>query len=514
MARAGTTRSNRSFSMRPAGPVAGPAAAFVLCFALFPEPAPAQEAPAEGYDVLFIAIDDLNDWVGYLGGHPQTKTPNIDRLAARGMAFMNGHSPSAMCNPSRTALLTGLRPATTGVYGNAPDWRREPVFAGVTTLPRHFRNNGYATLGAGKIFHAHTYTNGANAGYNDIEAWQAFYPDRAIQLPNQIKPNSTPVNRNPFRSGPDWAPLTAEDEAMGDGQVVSWVARQLVAETGSPRFVAAGIFRPHLYWYVPARYFDMHPLDQVILPKVIDNDLDDVPAIAQTDEASAMAIHEWMLEEHQWRAGVQAYLASVSFADAMVGQLIDALDASGRADRTIVVLWGDHGFHLGEKARWRKSTLWHESTHVPFVIVAPGVTEPGSHTNAPVSLMDIYPTLTELTGLETPGHIEGRSLVPLLEEPDRSWDHPALITYGFNNHAVVTDRYRYIRYSDGSEELYDIVEDPQEWTNLAERADLAGVKRELARSMPEHNAPALGRRPGPPPIRREIASGPIGRSTR
>lgn len=469
--------------------------ALALCWALIPAHAVAQTgpAPADGYDVLFIAIDDLNDWVGYLGGHPQTKTPNIDRLAARGMAFMNAHSPSAMCNPSRTALLTGLRPSTTGMYANGPDWREQPAYDGITTLPRHFRNSGYATLGAGKIFHSHTYTNGANAGFNDTAAWQAFYPDAGTQLPSQIKPNSVPVNRNTFRSGPDWGPVIADDEAMGDGQVVSWVARQLTAETGNPRFVAAGIYRPHLYWYVPRRYFDMHPLDQIMLPEVIDDDLDDVPEAAQTNESSAMDIHEWMLEEDQWRGAVQGYLASVSFADAMVGRLLDALDASGRADRTIVVLWGDHGFHLGEKARWRKSTLWNESTHVPFIIVAPGFTTPGSRTSAPVSLMDIYPTLTELAGLETPDHVDARSLVPLLEDPRRDWPYPALITYGFNNHAVVTDRHRYIRYADGSEELYDIVADPNEWTNLADRDDLAHVRRELARSMPNDNAPALNR---------------------
>jgi len=312
------------------------------------------------YDVLFIAIDDLNDWVGFLGGHPQAKTPNIDRLAARGLAFTNAQSPSAICNATRTALLTGLRPSTTGMYGNGPDWRTQSAYSGATTLPRHFRENGYRTLGAGKIFHAHTYGNGANAGFNDRAAWDAFYPSLELQLPSQIKPNSTPVNGNPFRSGPDWAGLTAEDYAMGDGQVVDWVGRQLVAETGSPRFVAAGIFRPHLYWYVPQKYFDMHPLDQVKLPDVIPDDLDDVPEIAQTNESSAMDIHEWMLETDEWRAGVQAYLASVSFADAMVGRLLDALDASGRADRTIIVLWGDHGFHLGEQARWRKRTLWAE----------------------------------------------------------------------------------------------------------------------------------------------------------
>jgi arylsulfatase A-like enzyme len=241
---------------------------------------------------------------------------------------------------------------------------------------------------------------------------------------------------------------------MGDGQTVAWVGRQLGTEIDSPRFVAAGIYRPHEPWYVPPQYFAMHPLEAIELPAVRDDDLGDVPAAAP-DEFSATRIHEWMLAEDKWREGVQAYLASVSFADAMVGQLLDALDASGRADRTIIVLWGDHGFHLGEKGRWRKSTLWEESTHVPLIVVAPGVTTPGSRSAHAVSLMDIYPTLVELAGLEKPAHVEGRSLVPLLEDPSREWDFPAVTTYGRNNHAVRTDRYRYIRYADGSEELYE-----------------------------------------------------------
>lgn len=462
-----------------------------------PAPARAQAEARDGdrYDVLFIAVDDLNDWVGYLGGHPQTRTPNIDRLAARGMAFMNAQSPSALCNPVRTALLTGLRPSTSGIYGNAPDWRTAEPFRNIVTLPRHFRDNGYRTLGAGKIFHAHTFAPGGRSGYNDTTAWDAFYPDLEFQLPDELAPIAKPANRNPVSTTFDWAPLIAEDSAIGDGQVVDWVSHQLLAETGSPRFVAAGIYRPHLPWYVPRRYFEQHPLDSIVLPEVIDDDLDDVPEIARRSSLSSVEVHDWILETGRWNEGVQAYLASVSFADAMVGRLLDALDASGRADRTIIVLWGDHGFHLGEKGRWRKMTLWSESTHVPFIIVAPGVTTPGSKSNAPVSLMDIYPTLTELAGLETPAHVEGESLVPLLEDPSREWNHPTLTTYGYNNHAVVSDRYRYIRYADGSEELYDVVADPHEWTNIAARPELAPVKRELARYMPEHNAEDLFRRP-------------------
>jgi len=457
-------------------------------------------------DVLFIAVDDLNDWVGFLGGHPQTKTPNIDRLAARGMAFTNAHSPSALCNPSRTALLSGLRPSTSGIYGNAPDWRTVELFEAIATLPRHFRDNGYRTLGAGKIFHAHTFGPTGFTGFNDTHAWDAFYPALDRQLPDEVGPPVRPASGSRV-PGFDWAPVHVDDRAMGDGQVVAWAERQLAAETGSPRFVAAGIYRPHEPWYVPPRYLEMHPLDSIELPAVRADDLDDVPAAAPA-QFSARQIHEWLLAEGKWPEAVQAYLASVSFADAMVGRLLDALDASGRAGNTIIVLWGDHGFHLGEKGRWRKSTLWEESTRVPLIVVAPGVTAPGSESAQPVSLMDIYPTLAELAGLETPDHVEGRSLVPLLKDPARAWEYPAVTTYGFGNHAVRTERYRYIRYADGAEELYDHATDPNEWTNLASERGYESVKAELRRALPAQNAadrarppPTARPPPGTPPAR-------------
>lgn len=460
--------------------------------------ATAQDPPDGPPDVLFIAVDDLNDWVGVLGGHPQTKTPNIDRLAAQGMTFTNAHSPSAICNASRTALLTGIRPAASGVYGNAPDWRTLERFRDLATLPRHFRDNGYRTLGAGKIFHAHTFAPGGFTGYNDTSAWDAYWPSKDRQLPDELGPMSRPANGNTVFDGFDWVGLVADDAALGDGQVVSWIERQLAAETGTPRFVAAGIYRPHLPWYVPQKYFDMHPLDAIRLPETLDSDLDDVPEAAAAGTFQAREAHEWVVEQQAWKAGVQAYLASISYADAMVGRLLDALERSGRADRTIVVLFGDHGFHLGEKQRWRKMTLWEESTHVPLIVVAPGVTTPGSRSAEAVTLMDLYPTLSELAGLDVPAHVEGRTLTPLLRNPDAARDEPAVTTYGFNNHAVRDERWRYIRYDDGSEELYDHDADPNEWENLAGRSGYADVIATLARWLPDDNAPdaaQLARRP-------------------
>ena len=322
----------------------------------------AQERP----DVLFIAIDDLNDWVGVLGGHPQAQTPNIDALAARGMLFTNAHSPATSCSPARTAILTGLKPATTGIYTNYVDWRTVGRLQGLPTLPRHFRQQGYRALGAGKIFHAHTYGPAGFFGYNDTEAWDAFYPSLDRQLPDEVGPPIRPANGAPFVPGTpataeflgfDWSRVVVDDAAMGDGQVVSWARRQLEAASDEPRFLAVGIYRPHLPWYVPQKYFDLHPLSEVALPLMMENDLDDVPEIAHhVRNLDGVENHRWVLERGLWKEGVQAYLASISFADAMVGWLIEALDKdnSGRADDTIIVLWSDHGFHLGEKERWRK----------------------------------------------------------------------------------------------------------------------------------------------------------------
>lgn len=445
-------------------------------------------------DILLIAVDDLNDWVGPLGGHPQTQTPNIDRLAERGMVFTNAHTAAPLCNPSRTALMSGLRPSTSGVYVNSPDWRTLERFQEIRTLPGYFKDSGYSTFGAGKLFHAATYNAPLYYGFNDTTAWNAYYPSLQRQLPDEIRPHDRPANGNPYSSNFDWAAVSADDRAMGDGQVVAWIERQLLAETGTPRFTAVGIYRPHPPWYLPAGYFDRFPLEEIVLPEVRDDDLTDISEIAKQQGLSAnmppMGLHDWVLEANQWKQGVRAYLASVNFADAMVGRVLEALERSNRTQNTIIVLFSDHGWHLGEKARWRKHTLWSESTRVPLIVVAPGVTEPGTRSAVPVSLMDIYPTLSELAGLEVPGHIEGLSLLPLLENSRANLPRRAVVTtYGYRNHTVVDDRYRYIRYSDGSEELYDLRTDPNEWNNRADDPALSRVKTELTEWLPQHDEP-------------------------
>ncbi|MFL3656585.1 MAG: sulfatase [Opitutales bacterium] len=457
--------------------------------------------------ILFISIDDLNDWIGPLG-HEQAKTPNMDRLAERGMVFTNAHSPSMVCNPSRTAIMLGLHPSSTGIFGNGPDWRSIDATKDKITIPRFFKEAGYQTVGAGKLFHAATFDPAVYAGYNDPNGWDAFWPSLDRQLPNELTPHDRPANGSPDRNF-DWSPVVALDSAIGDGQVVSWSVEKILAEGDDPRFNAIGIYRPHEPWFVPQSYFDLYPLEHIQLPPVIEGDLDDIPETAKQQRGppgrtSPYALHEWVLEDKtlkRWKEGVQAYLASISFADTMLGLILDALDQSGRADNTIIVMWSDHGFHLGEKSRWRKASLWGESHRVPLIIAAPKVTTPGSVSNTPVSTFDIYSTLAELAGMDKPEHVQGTSLVPILKDPNQSSNRAVVSTSAFKTHVVSGERFRYLSYPDGSEELYDIEKDPHEWNNLASDPAYAEHKTRLAEWLPKRNAPQIGGRPGGGPGR-------------
>lgn len=464
-------------------------------------------------NVLFIAVDDMNDWTGFLGGYDgPVHTPHLDRLADSGLLFENAHCAAPVCNPSRTALLTGLRPSTTGIYDNGSWWR--PALPDVVTLPECFSNAGFHVAGGGKIFH-HT------PGFNPPEQWH-FYFEQVFDDPwhrpkrNEVLPVSgihwpdgfplcelenvrlgirPPANPREF----DWGALQRTDAEMGDGQAVAWASEFLQQQHDDSFFLAVGIFRPHLPWYSPQKYFDLYPLEQIVLPDVRADDLDDVPA-AGIEFAEARG-DEWRLvaDAGRWRHAVQAYLASISFSDAMVGQLLRKLDESHYAANTIVVLWSDHGWHLGEKHHWHKSTLWEEATRVPLIIAAPGVTQPGSRTRSPVGLIDLYPTLIDLCDLPPNPSLDGTSLKPLLKQPARVWQQPAITTHGRGNHAVRSERYRYIRYADGSEELYDHRNDPRELKNLlyagnasdaSEMAALTQVRDQLSAFLPESDANA------------------------
>jgi len=427
-------------------------------------------------NVLFIAIDDLNDWVGCLGGHPDVKTPNLDRLAQRGVIFTNAYCSAPACNPSRASLLTGVLPSTSGVYSNRQPWRK--ALSNAVTLPQHFMANGYRAVGGGKIFHG---------GFPDPASWQDYFPSQEKNRPTDPVPANRPVNGIPKTGHFDWGPLDVSDEKMGDGKVANWAIEQLGKKHDKPVFIGCGFFRPHLPWYVPRKYFDMYPADKVTLPDINENDLADIPPIGKKF-AKPERDHKSVTEHKQWRKAVQGYLACISFVDTCVGRVIDALDKSAYADNTVIVLWGDHGWHLGEKLHWRKFALWEEATHCPLMIVAPGITRPGGKCHQPVSLIDIYPTLIDVCGLQKKNGLEGESLLPLLKNPRAKRQRPALTTYGRNNHSLRTQRWRYIRYADGTEELYDHDKDELEWTNLADRAEFSNIKKQLQKWLPKVNA--------------------------
>ena len=440
--------------------------------------ASAYAALSNPHNVLFIAVDDLNDWIGCLGGHPDIRTPNFDRLARSGVLFTNAHCAAPLCNPSRAALLTGIRPATSGVYDNQQPFRKSPTGPGAVSMAQHFRAHGYRVIGGGKIFHG---------AYPDPASWDEYFPSQVQNKPPDPVPPNRPVNGIPNAAQFDWGPLNVPDSEMGDYKVVDWAARELQKKQDRPFFQAVGLFRPHLPWYVPGKYFDMYPADKVTLPNVKDDDLDDVPAMGKKF-ARPEGDHRRVIEYKQWRKAVQGYLACISFTDAMLGRLLDSFEASPHAKNTTVVLWSDHGWHLGEKLHWRKFSLWEEATHNVLMMSSPGLTRPGGRCQRAANLMDIYPTLIDVCGLKK-RPCEGDSLLPLLKDPGARWDRPSVTTYLKGNHSVRTERWRYIRYSDGGEELYDRSKDEMEWTNLASKPEHAQVKQDLAKWMPKVNAP-------------------------
>ena len=336
--------------------------------------------------------------------------------------------------------MTGLRPSTSGIYGNDEPLRL--ALPDAVTLPTCFMNNGYLVKGSGKIFHG---------WQTDAQSWHSYWPSMQRIRPRGPKITGRPLNGIPDTGSFDWGPIDLPDEEMPDWQVADWVAGELTRGLETPFFLGFGIYRPHVPWFVPREYFDMYPLDRVTLPEVNENDLDDIPPRG-VKIALANADHKKILATDNWHRAVQAYLASVSFADACVGRVLDALDASPHADNTIVVLWGDHGWHAGEKLHWRKFALWEEATRSPLMFVVPGTTTSGSRCTRPVSLLDIYPTLLELCGIDASRlGLEGNSLVMLLENPRTPWKQPALTTFARNDHSLRSERWRYIRYRDGSE---------------------------------------------------------------
>ncbi|TWT75250.1 Choline-sulfatase [Allorhodopirellula solitaria] len=437
-------------------------------------------------NVLFLSIDDLNDWTGCLAGHPQAKTPNIDRLAAGGVLFRNAHCSSPSCNPSRTAVMTGMPCYRSGLYDNRQ--RMRTVLPDAELIPRYFSRHGYWSAGSGKILHY----------FIDQNSWDDYFPDRSTEnpFPRTLYPENRPVSLP--RGGSwqyvetDWGPLDVSDEEFGGDWLVSdWIGKQLRRQHDKPFFLACGIYRPHEPWFVPKKYFDQFPLEEIQLPPGYRaDDLDDLPPAGR--KRGPNRYFEHILQEDQWKRGVQGYLASIAFADAMVGRVLDALEQGPNADNTIVVLWSDHGWHLGEKQHWQKYTAWRLCSRVPLIIQAPrGVpglpqgTTAGQICDQPVSLASLYSTLTDIAGLPPKEGSTEPSLVPILKDPESAWPHVAITHLQRpNNYGISGKRYRYIHYDNGDEELYDIQMDPYEWTNLADDPAFAAQKASLRARAP------------------------------
>ncbi|MFO0921460.1 MAG: sulfatase [Pirellulales bacterium] len=416
-------------------------------------------------NVVFIAVDDLNHWVGHLGRNPQTQTPNIDRLASMGLTFTRAYCAAPVCNPSRTALLSGLRPYSSGVYTNS-----EPFEQAVTSemsLVTQFKNAGYKTMGMGKLWHG-----GLGFASQWTETGGKERASAAVKVDRSI-------------GGIQFGVLEG-DEGISDTQIADYGIAELAKSHDQPLFLTFGFHKPHMPWNIPQKYYDKFPLESIQLPPHDPNDLDDVPP-AGVAMAAPQGDHAKVLASGRWKEAVQAYLAAISYLDGQVGRVLDALEKSPERDNTIVVFWGDHGWHLGEKQHWRKFALWEEATRAPMIWVVPGVTKPGTKCDRTVDFMSIYPTLCEVAKVATPSHVEGKSMTRLLNEPSASWDLPAITTHGFKNHAVRTERWRYIRYANGDEELYDHDADPYERINLAQRSEMHSIKQNLAKWLPQKN---------------------------
>ena len=429
-------------------------------------------------NVLFLAVDDLNCWLGCMKGHPQTRTPNIDRLAARGVVFHNAHCQAPICGPSRASLMSGFLPSTTGIYGQISDRdlrAAAPETGSTPFLPEWFAANGFHTMGVGKLFHQHA-PEGAFAESGGREAGFGPRPENRMKWDRE-------------RTSTDWGPFPETDEEMPDFRTAQWAVERLEREHDTPFFLAAGFLRPHVPWHVPKKWFDLFPPDELEMPPYQPGDQDDVPSISRALHAlPMMPTTDWAIESDEWKYIVQAYLACVAFVDAQVGTVLGALESSPYADNTIVVLWGDHGYHIGEKNRFGKHSVWEEATRTPLIVAGPGVAV--GNTRKPVGLIDLYPTLLDLCGLPANAANEGHSLRALLENPDfAGWPHVALTTYGRNNHGIRDERYRYIRYEDGSEEFYDHEDDAQEWNNIVAGATHEEIKQRLAAHLPEVNVP-------------------------
>ena len=444
-------------------------------------------------NVLFIAVDDMNNDLGCYG-HPLVKSPNIDYLASKGIAFSNSYCQFPLSSPSRSSLLTGLRPDKTRVFDLRYHFRQD--IPDVVTLPQLFIKNGYYVARVGKMYH---YGNPGDIGTNGLDD-KASWMERIN--PSGLDKTSLELDIINYTSkrglGSAMAFLSdgkGKDVEHTDGKVATEAIKLLEKHKNEPFFIAAGFYKPHCPWITPGKYFDMYKLEEMSLPKISTETPNDYPGLAL---ASTKPWPYFGISSDQARECKLAYFAAISFVDAQIGRLLDALDSLGLSDNTIVVFWSDHGYHLGEHGLWFKQSCFEESAKSPLIISVPGVKSAGKICNRTVELIDIYPTLAELIGLTPPDNIQGYSLFPLLKNPEAAWKHPAFTQVQRGNtpgHSVRTEEWRYTEWGFGKmgEELYNEEADPRELYNLAANSKYADVVQQMKTLLhKEHPKPVTG----------------------
>lgn len=417
-------------------------------------------------NVVVIMADDLNNDMGVYG-HPLVNTPNLDRLATQSVRFDRAYNQFPLCNPSRVSLLTGLRPDTNRVHDLVTNFRT--ALPDVVTLPQMFKRNGYLTARVGKIYHYGNPGQIGTSGLDDPASWDVFVNPRGIDKDEETQlTNLTPAR--PLGSALAYYASPAPDEAHTDGKVAAEAIALLEQNRGRPFFIGVGFYRPHCPFIAPQKYFDLYPLDRIRPPLSMPGTPEPPPAAWFTTPP------HWGIGEDKQREAIRAYYASIAFLDANVGRVLDALDRLKLTDNTIVVFMSDHGYHLGERGQWMKQTLFERSARAPLLIAGPGVTAKGRASSRVVEFLDLYPTLAELSRVSPPPGLQGRSLAPLLGNPEAQWDHPAFtqVRRGaagdqFTGYSVRSEKWRYTEWDDGKRgvELYNEIDDPDEMRNLA-----------------------------------------------
>ncbi len=427
-------------------------------------------------DILFIAIDDLNDWPSSFGGYKgKAKTPNIDRLVQKSLKFSNSYTAGTLCCPSRNAMFWGMRQTTTGVYGNGANSNLSEALKKHLPFTTYFQKFGYEVKGAGKLYHGQP-------------KWHQLFTDQKFKPGVSQRLDQKYVTKKGGSS--NWGVTDLTLEELFDGRNASYIIDELKKVHSKPQLLLYGIFMPHVPRYLPQEYFDLYPLDEIILPEIGEAANAELPESARKYRTTVF--QQKIKSKGLWKEGVQAYLASMSFADDCLGRVLDALEETGKINDTIIIMWSDHGFHLGEKGHWKKTTLWQEVTRNLLSIYVPGLTTPNSSCERTVDSIDLYPTLCDLANIPLLDNLEGFSLKPLLENGQASWEHPAITIANYGDCNIRTERWAYIHYGNGEEELYDMKRDEMQWHNLANQPEYDEIIKKLRTHIPQHTANYIG----------------------